>query len=164
MIHLEGTIHHFSKEIKLTIISFLVVLSIGFFGGLSFVNNTTSMSSSGVESHFLGNEEDENATQLKFKKSKREMLTLIHNHLLSLSVIFFLVALILNTTSLNKSWKLIFMIEPFLSLVITFGGLYFMWLGFTWVKYLVIISGILMTICFTGSLISIVYHLYFYKE
>ena len=74
--------------LKALIISFLVVLSIGFYGGISFVNTTTSMKTSGIESHYLGNEDDEAAKIMKFKKSKREMLTIVHNHILSLSVIF----------------------------------------------------------------------------
>jgi hypothetical protein len=36
------------------------------------------------------------------------------------------------------------MIEPTLSLIVTFGGLWMMWHGITWVKYLIMISGILM--------------------
>ncbi|MEX1383801.1 hypothetical protein [Lutibacter sp.] len=160
----HGLIHQFPKEIKLVIIVFIVVLSIGFYGGLSFVNNTTSMSSTGVETHYLGNEADEDAEIMKFKKSEREILTIVHNHILSLSVIFFLLALILATTSINKKLKYFLMLEPFLSILLTFGGIYLLWNGVVWFKYIVIFSGSLMTVTFVISTLSILYQLLFSKK
>ncbi|HKJ07226.1 MAG TPA: hypothetical protein VJ970_07160 [Flavobacteriaceae bacterium] len=158
---LHGIIFNFPSELKALIAVFLAVLSVGFFTGLNFVNNTTSMNAQGVERNYLGNEDDENAEIMKFKKNEREMLTLIHNHILSLSVIFFLVAVILSTTSIHMGWKLFLMLEPFLSLILTFGGLYIMWLGVNWFKYIVMLSGILMTFCYVSSIIIIFKQLYF---
>lgn len=161
---LHGLIHQFPKEIKVVIIAFISVLSIGFYGGLSFVNTTTSMQVSGIETHYLGNEDDEEAMDMKFKKSEREILTVVHNHMLSLSVIFLLLSLILSTTSINKKLKYFLMVEPFLSIVLTFGGIYFLWKGFTWVKYIIVISGVFMTLSFVGATLSIVYQLLFSKK
>ena len=90
----HGLIHQFPKEIKALILIFVSVLSVGFFGGLSFVNNTTSMNTAEIETHYLGNENDEAAAIMKFKKNESEILTVVHNHILSLSVIFFLLSLI----------------------------------------------------------------------
>ncbi|REE81600.1 hypothetical protein BX611_1135 [Lutibacter oceani] len=161
---IHGLIHHFPKEIKLIIVAFIIVLSIGFYGGLSFVRNTTSMSSSGIETHYLGNEEDENAEIMKFKKSEGELLTVVHNHILSLSVIFFLIAIILATTSINKKLKYFLMIEPFFSIILTFGGIYLLWKGVTWFKYIVILSGFFMTFSFVAATISILYQILFYQK
>ena len=155
----HGLIHQLPKEIKSLIFIFLIALSIGFYGGLSFVNSTTSMETQGIESHYLGNEADEDAPVMKFKKTHREILTIIHNHILSLSIIFFLLSLILSTTSLSKKLKYFLMIEPFFSLVFTFGGIYFLWLGITWFKYVVIISGILMTLSFVLATTTILWQL-----
>jgi len=160
----HGLIHTFPKEIKLVIFAFLVTLSVGFYGGLGFVNNTTSMQPAGIESHYLGNENDEEAEIMKFKKSKREILTIVHNHILSLSVIFFLLSLILSTTSINKKLKYFLMVEPFLSVLLTFGGIYILWSGILWFKYIVIASGILMTISFVVATLSIAYQLFFFKR
>ncbi|WP_372745065.1 hypothetical protein [Lutibacter sp.] len=156
---LHGLIHQFPKEIKALILAFVCVLSIGFYGGLSFVNNTTSMQVNGIETHYLGNEEDEEAEIMKFKKSEREILTVVHNHILSLSVIFLLLSLILSTTSINKKLKYFLMIEPFLSIILTFGGIYFLWKGFTWVKYIIVISGVFMTLSFVAATVSIIYQI-----
>ena len=161
---LHGLIHQFPKEIKSLIFVFIIVLSVGFYGGLSFVNNTTSMNSSEIESHYLGNENDEAADVMKFKKSEGEILTIVHNHMLSLSVIFFLLSLILATTSINKKFKYFLMIEPFLSIILTFGGIYILWSGVVWFKYVVIFSGILMTFSFVSATMAIGYQILFSKK
>ena len=161
---IHGLIHQFPKEIKLVIFIFMITLSVGFYGGLSFVNNTTSMQPAGVESNYLGNENDEDADVMKFKKSKREILTIVHNHILSLSVIFFLLSLILSTTSINKKLKYFLMVEPFLSVLLTFGGIYLLWSGVLWFKYIIIFSGILMTFTFVLATFLIVYQLLFSKK
>lgn len=161
---IHGLIHQFPKEIKSLILVFIIVLSVGFYGGLSFVNNTTSMNSSQIESHYLGNENDEAAEVMKFKKSEGEILTVVHNHILSLSVIFFMLSLILATTSINKKFKYFLMIEPFLSIILTFGGIYLLWSGITWFKYVVIFSGILMTFSFVSATIAIGYQILFFKK
>jgi len=156
---LNGLIYTFPKEIKLLIGVFIIVLSIGFYTGLLFVNETSSMSSTGIEENYIGNENVEDAEVMKFKKSDREMLSIVHSHILSMSLIFFLVGLILSTTSLSRSLKLFLMIEPFISVVLTFGGIYILWNGTLWMKYIVMFSGTLMTLSFTVSIFVILFQL-----
>ena len=156
----HGSIHIFPKEIKLLIVSFLIVLSIGFFMGISFVNETTDANPDGVETQYLGNEHIEDAPTMKFKKSEREILTLVHNHMLSLSVIFFMLAIIVSTTSINMKFKVFLMVEPFASIILTFGGIYILWTGVLWFKYVIILSGILMTFTFTASVFIILKQLF----
>lgn len=152
---LNGFIVTLPKELKVLIASFVVVLSIGFYTGLLFVGETSSANPNGIEEQYLGNENDENATVMRFKKSDQEMLTLVHNHILSMSIIFFLLGLIVSITKLNKKLKLFLMLEPFLSVIFTFGGLYFLWSGMLWMKYIVMFSGILMVLTFTCSVVVI---------
>jgi len=148
---LNGLLFTFPKEIKLLIGSFLVILSIGFYTGLLFVSETSSVNPNGIEENYLGNEDVEDAKIMKFKKSPREMLTTVHSHILSMSLIFFLLGLILVVTKLNINLKLFLIIEPFVSVLLTFGGIYFLWKGIVWLKYLVMFSGTLMTLTFTVS-------------
>jgi len=157
---LNGQIHTFSKEIKLLIGAFIFVLSIGFFTGLLFVGETSSANPNGIEEQYLGNETDEDAEVMKFKKSDQEMLTLVHNHVLSMSIIFFLVGMILSTTKLNKKLKMFLMIEPFASVLLTFGGIYMLWKGLLWMKYIVMFSGTLMTLTYTLSVLIIIFQLF----
>ena len=157
---LNGLIYTFTKEIKLLIGAFIIVLSIGFFTGLLFVGETSSANPNGIEEQYLGNESDEDANIMKFKKSDQEMLTLVHNHILSMSIIFFLVGLILSTTKLNKKLKLFLMIEPFASVLLTFGGIYLLWNGLVWMKYIVMFSGTLMTLTYSISVFIILIQLF----
>ena len=156
---LNGLIYSLPKELKLLIAAFIIVLSIGFVTGLLFVGETTSIDPTGIEEQYLGNESDEEATVMKFKKSEREMLTLIHNHILSMSIIFFLVGLIFSTTKLNRGLKIFLLTEPFVSVILTFGSLYFLWKGINWTSYIVIFSGTLMTLSYSMMCLIILYQL-----
>ena len=141
----QNTLRKLPKEIKLLFSAFIITLNIGFFTGLNFVNETTNFQSKGIENNYLGNEEDEEAEVMQFKKSKKEILTLVHTHILSLSIIFLLLGGILSLTSINKKWKTFLICEPFVSLVLTFGGIYFLWSGVLWFKYIIMFSGLAMT-------------------
>lgn len=157
---LNGLIFKLSKDVKLLIGVFLVVLSIGFYTGLLFVKETSAVNPSGIEQQYLGNEDDENAEVMQFKKSPQEMLTLVHNHILSMSVIFFLVGLLVSITSVSRKMKLFLMIEPLISVILTFGGLFMLWSGVLWFKYIVMISGFLMVLSYTLSVVTIVVQLF----
>ncbi|WP_298880088.1 hypothetical protein [uncultured Polaribacter sp.] len=152
---LKGLIYKFPKEIKLLIIAFVCTLSIGFYSGISFVRSTTNANPNGIEQRYLGNEDDENATKMMFKKSEGEIMTTVHSHILSLSVVFFMISLILSTTDIPHKLKLFLMIEPFLSLVFTFGGIYFLWKEIHWMKYIIMFSGFFMTASYTASVFII---------
>jgi len=156
---INGLIHTIPKELKILIVAFLVVLSIGFFTGLLFVRDTSSANPNGIEEQYLGNETDEEATVMKFRKSDREMLSLVHNHVLSMAIIFFLVGLILSITKLNIKIKLFLLIEPFVSVILTFGGIYLLWKGLLWMKYIVMFSGTLMTLTYSLSVLIILFQL-----
>ena len=148
---LHGLLQTFPKYVKLFIASFVVVLSIGYSTGLLFVRQTQSVSPDGIEQNYLGNEDIENVKVMKFEKGAREMLTIIHTHILSMSFIFFFLGGLLAMTSIPKRWEAFLMIEPFFSILITFGGIYFMWMGVIWLKYIVMLSGVLMTLAYFVS-------------
>ena len=156
---LHGLIHSFPKHIKIFIASFVVVLSIGYFTGLLFVNQTDSMAPNGIEENYLGNEEIEDAKVMKFQKGEREMLTILHTHILSISFIFFLLGGLVAITSIPKRLKSFLLVEPFVSIVLTFGGIYLMWKGILWMKYIVLISGTIMTLVFMLSAGAVLFQL-----
>lgn len=148
----SGTIHLLPKNVKVFIVLFLITLSYGFFTGYSFLDKTTNMTPDGIEKHHLGNENDEDAEEMIFKKSEREILNIIHTHVLSMSLIFLALGGLLITTSVNQKLKTFLLIEPFVSIVVTFGGIWLLWKEILWFKYIVMLSGILLT----GSFIAIV--------
>ncbi len=148
---LSGLLQRFPKHIKMFISAFVIVLSIGYITGLQFVRQTESIVPNGIEENYLGNEDKKDVKVMKFKKGKREMLTIIHTHILSMSFIFFLLGGLVSMTTLSNKWKAFLMIEPFVSIILTFGGIYLLWMGVSWLKYIVMLSGTLMTMVFIGS-------------
>jgi hypothetical protein len=155
----NGLLATFPKEIKVFVATFVIVLSIGFYTGLLFVSQTGTNHVAGIEENYLGNEESEAAEIMKFKKSPREMLTIIHTHVLSMSFIFFLLGGLVWLADMPKKLKLFLTIEPFFSIIFTFGGIYFLWLGVTSMKYVVMVSGILMTASFVISTFLVLFQL-----
>lgn len=143
------------SHIKMLVGTFLIVLSVGYFSGLFFVNSTTQMTDRGIIENYNGNEYDEDASVMKFRKSEHEMINVIHTHILSMSLIFFLLGILIAGAKCPPRLKLILMIEPLLSVLITFGGIYFVWLGVEWMSYAVMISGVLMTTSFLVSIVVI---------
>lgn len=83
------------------------------------------------------------------------MLTIIHTHTMSLALVFGIVGLLVSLTGLPNKFKLFLVIEPFVSVAVTFGGLFVMWLGVNWFIYIVAFSGFLMTITYATSVILI---------
>lgn len=147
----ENYIPRLPRPLKHLVGVFLVVLSIGYFTGIAFVENTTSLAPEGIVENYTGNEEDEEATIMKFRKSDREMLTILHTHILSMSLIFFILGFLVYGCPLPSSLKYFLMIEPLISVVLTFGGIYLVWLGYEWLTYLVMLSGALMTLSFVAA-------------
>ncbi|MDB4297385.1 hypothetical protein N9901_01380 [Flavobacteriaceae bacterium] len=156
----QGLIYKLPTELKMLITTFLVVLSIGFYSGITFVENTSGFKTNGIQENYLGNEDNDDAEIMKFKKNEKHMLNIIHSHILSMGVIFFIVGGLLLTTDISGFFRHFLMIEPLLSVLVTFGGIYFLWRGVLWMKYVIMISGTLMTLSYTASVLVIIYQLF----
>jgi len=156
---LHGKIHQLPKPAKLLVGFFILTLSFGYFVGLRFVNENTNSTVEGIEEHYLGNEADEEAEVMKFKKAEKEIITTVHNHVISMSLIFLALGGILLLTSLPQKLKKFLIVEPFISIILTFGGIWLLWSGVLWFKYIVIFSGILLTLTFTTSVLLILLQL-----
>lgn len=155
------SITNLPSQLKCLISLFVIILSIGYFSALAFVNETTASSSSGIIENYVGNESNEDAEVMKFKKSQHEMLNIIHTHILSMSMIFFVLALLIYGCNLNTHLKSFLMFEPMISVIVTFTGIYGVWLGLEWLVFIVMLSGALMSISFGLSVIIILYQLHF---
>lgn len=148
-------IKNLTVPIKYFIGAFLILLSIGYFTGLAFVAQTDSTTPQGIEENYNGNEDEDAPKVLKFKKSSREMLTIIHTHVLSISMIFFMTGILLWCTEQRVLIKKILSIEPFVSVLVTFGGIYLVWLGYRFFSILIVISGTLMTLSYVLAILFI---------
>lgn len=156
---IDALLTRLPRPIKTFVGLFVFVLSVGYFTGLSFVGETTDASVTGIQENYLGNEEAEAAEVMKFKKTEREMLTIVHTHILSMSMLFFLLGMLVWATHWPKKLKMFLSIEPLLSVLLTFGGIYFLWQGVLWMRYLVAFSGILMTLSFIVGAVAVLHAL-----
>ncbi|RZP08004.1 MAG: hypothetical protein EVA39_05710 [Flavobacteriales bacterium] len=160
-----NSLSELSKEFKYLIATFVLVTSIGFISSIVFVDYSNSTTPDGLVEQYNGNEFIEDDIDImKFKKSEREILTIIHSHILSMSVIFFLIGFLVCLTNINIKLKLFLAIEPFVSILLTFGGIYLLWLDILWFRYVVIFSGILMTLSFLISAFLILRDLKLFKD
>ena len=115
-----NSLSELSKEFKYLIATFVLVTSIGFISSIVFVDYSNSTTPDGLVEQYNGNEFIEDDIDImKFKKSEREILTIIHSHILSMSVIFFLIGFLVCLTNINIKLKLFLAIEPFVSILLT---------------------------------------------
>lgn len=154
------SIQFFPREIKALIALFLIVVSTGFLSALQFVNLTTDGNPKGIEENYLGNEEDLEAAEMKFAKSERQILNIVHTHVLAMGMLFFILALLISTTPIKSFWRIFLLIEPLISVLLTFGGIYLLFKGILWMKYVIMVSGLLMTFSFIASVLAILFWLY----
>jgi hypothetical protein len=152
-------IQNFPSYIKKFIFFFILALSFGYFTGFSFIYNTTHLNPQGLEENYNGNEADETANVMLFKKSEREILSIVHSHVISFSLIFLSLGILVISVPMHPILKSFLLVEPFISTILTFGGIWLLWKEIVWFKYIVMISGTLLTISYLTSVIFIFNHL-----
>ncbi|MDC3395264.1 hypothetical protein OAX10_02810 [Flavobacteriales bacterium] len=157
-------LHTLPKSLRHTLTVFLLALSFGYFSGLDLLNHTTDFKVAGVEQNVLGNEIDEEADELHFKMSERALQGLIHSHVISLGMLFLILSIIMCFSSYNEGIKYFLMLEPMVSLVVTFGGLWLLWSGVFWMKYIIMISGIMMHLSLVAIILLLLKDLLFHKS
>ena len=149
------------KELKLLAGLFLFSMLFGYGASFVLVVDQTSLSPSGIEENYNGNEDNDEAKTIKFKKSKYEMLTTIHSHVFTLSMIFLATGIMAYFTGLPRKVKLFLIAEPIISLILTFSSLILLWKGIAVFQYLAYLSGALMHGTFVITLLLLVRELYF---
>jgi hypothetical protein len=156
---LNFKLHTLPVLLKRSLVLFLLVLSFGYFSGLDMVKKTTDYKVDGIQENILGNEFNEESEALHFKMSERELHGIIHSHVITLSMLFILLQFLIYFTSIPNPIKVFLMIEPMLSLLLTFGGLWMLWNGALWMKYVIMISGICMHLSMVAFILILIYEL-----
>lgn len=143
------------------LLAFLLTAAAGFTLGVFFVDHTTGSRPDGIAERFRGSEamgvpleELPVDAEIQYEKTPSELLNITHTHILALATLFLLTGgIFLLSTGIPPLLKSFLAIEPFVSLVVTFGG---MWLlryhspAWGWV---IAASGVLMTVCFYAMVI-----------
>ena len=150
------TLQTLDKNLKKILIYYLITLGVGFSLGVLYVYLNSEFSSSGMIEQYLGNNDD---WEPKLPKTLQDLVSHTHEHITMFSIIFLSLGLIfLYNSTINGFWKRFLMIEPFLSIIITFGG-FFIIRYVTTFSYIIIISSLLMYICFYVMLFVSLYEL-----
>jgi hypothetical protein len=66
--------------------------------------------------------------------------------------------------NLKKKLQLFLIIEPFLLIIITFAGIYYLWTGIIWMRYIIFASSLLMTLVYFASASIVLYQCIFVKK
>ena len=158
----------FSKRLyefpgKLKVLCFLAVfnLTIGVGVGLYYVGYTTQYSPTGTAEHFAGSTvNDEFDIPDKYPKPFSELLNTTHTHVISMTFIFLIIGVIFYFNSIITGvMKTILILEPFISIIMTFGGIWIVRFIHPEFSYVVILSGILMYVSFFIMASTIFYEL-----
>ena len=148
---------------KLKLLCFVTVfnITIGVGVGLYYVGYTTQYSPSGTSEHFAGSQvSDDFDIPDKYPKPFSELLNTTHTHVISMTFIFIITGGIFFFNSLiTGSIKTFLIVEPFISIIVTFGGIWLVRFIHPGFSYLVIISGILMYLSFFIMASTIFYEL-----
>ena len=147
---LKIKLYQLPKGIKLLLLLTVLNLMVGVGVGLYYVANTTHLSLEGTSEQFRGSIlEDEFDIPEKFPKPIAELLTTTHNHIISMTFIFFIMGGIFYFNStINGFWKSFLIAEPFFSILTTFGGIWLIRFVHPSLAYLVILSGVLIYMSF----------------
>lgn len=150
------------KSLKVFLAIYILVVTSGVSIGLYFLKHTTSLTPRGAVERFNGSKNLDNQfdVEINYPKPISEMLITTHNHILGLSFIFFTVGTIFYFNSIIKGkLKLFFMIEPLISLIVSFGSIWLMRFVNENFVYLTIISASLMYLTFYFMVIIILYEI-----
>ena len=162
--HLQWRLKNADAILRWFITAFLSLVTCGYAIGLLFVDHTTAGTTEGIAAQFRGAPESANLAELKYAKTPTEVYTFLHNHVLSLSLIFFVVGgLLYFSSTISPAVKGFLIIEPFLAIATTFGGIWLMWSISEHFSWLVIISGISMVGCYLVMVFLILRELWMKK-
>ena len=151
---------------KIFLTFFLITMLIGIFIGLGYVYYTTDMNPEGTIEHYNGSEilNDEDIPE-EFPKSLEGMILTTHAHVNSFALISLIIGLIFYFNSiLSGKLKIFLMIEPFISIIITFLSLWILRYVNPQFVYIVIISGTLMYLMWITMILISLYEIMFKKK
>ncbi len=155
------------KTLKIFLLSYTILLTIGVSVGLFYLANTTSMTTEGTVNRFKGSDsllDDKFEIQEYYPKPITEMLITTHNHILGLGFVFFTIGLIFYFNSYIDGWlKFFLMIEPIISILLTFGSLWLVRFVAKEFVYLTFISSIIMYLSFYTVSAVVTFELMFKK-
>ena len=156
------------RSLKSFLITIISVLTIGVSTGLIYLFDTTNYSATGTVERFSGSQMNQGDNEFEipeyYPKPISEMLITTHNHILGFSFIFFIMGIIFYFNSVIIGfWKTFLLVEPVISVLITFGSLWLIRYVDTNFVYLTIISSTFLYISFFIMAGTCIFELQFKK-
>lgn len=135
-----------SAPVRKLVFIFALVTFLGVVVGGVMIEVTTHLTPQGVVQQYKGIDRSnlKPSQEMKFPKPMKDMLITTHNHILGLSSLFVIMGFLYLATGRDTLLQGLIAVEPLVSLVVTFGGLWvvrYLWEPFV---YVVILSGTLM--------------------
>tara|TARA_B100000073_G_scaffold77977_1_gene59019 strand:+ start:74 stop:550 length:477 start_codon:yes stop_codon:yes gene_type:complete len=156
------TLKTLDKNLKNLLIYYLITLGIGFSLGVLYVYLNSEFTSTGMLEQYLGNNDEWNP---KLPKTLIDLVSHTHDHITMFSIIFLTLGLIFSYNSLiNGFWIKFLLLEPFISIVLTFGGFFVIRFINPNFSYIIMISSALMYICFYVMLFICLYELIYLNK
>lgn len=158
-------LYQFPTQLKKLILALLFSLTFGICIGLGFLYYTTSYSPQRATERYNGSQaSDEFEIAENYPKPISEIFITTHNHVIAFTLIFTVVAIIFYFSSvLNGVWKTFLLIEPFISIVISFGSLWLMRFVNPNFVYLMAVSSSMIYLSYFTMLSLITYEIIFKK-
>ena len=149
---------------KIFLSFFLITMLIGIFTGLGYIYYTTDMNPDGTIEHYKGSKVLDDEIPEEFPKPLEAMILTTHAHVNSFALISLIIGTIFYFNSIiSGKIKLLLMVEPFFSTLITFLSMWFLrYLNESFV-YLVLLSGFLMYLFWIIMVVLSLYELLFKK-
>jgi len=155
-------INYLNKNLKKLLIYYLFTIGIGFSLGVLYVYLNSEFSNTGMVDKYVGNNDE---WEPKLPKTLKDLVSHTHEHITMFSIIFLSLGLIFSYNSVIKGfWKSFLILEPFISIIITFGGFFIIRYITTTFSYVIMISSLLMYICFYIMLFVCLYELIFLQK
>ena len=155
-------INSLNKNLKKLLIYYLFTIGIGFSLGVLYVYLNSEFSNTGMVEQYVGNNDE---WEPKLPKTLKDLVSHTHEHITMFSIIFLSLGLIFSYNSVIKGfWKSFLILEPFISIIITFSGFFIIRYITTTFSYVIIISSFLMYIFFYIMLFVCLYELIFLQK
>ena len=155
-------INYLDTNLRKLLIYYLFTIGIGFSLGVLYVYLNSEFSNTGMVEQYVGNNDE---WEPKLPKTLKDLISHTHEHITMFSIIFLSIGVIFSYNSVIKGfWKSFLILEPFISIIITFGGFFIIRYITTTFSYVIIISSFLMYICFYIMLFVCLYELIFLNK
>ena len=158
-------IYQLPVQLKKMIAALLLSLTFGVLIGLGFLYYTTSYSTKGAIERYNGSQvSEEFEITENYPKPISEIFITTHNHIIAFTLIFAVIASIFYFSSIiNNSLKTFLLVEPFISIIISFGSLWLMRFVNPNFVLLMAVSSTLIYLSYFTMVSLILYEIFFKK-